>query len=368
MDEYYPWLILGHILKNRNAISRCLIERFSDPVSVFSSSMDDLCNVEGMTPDIARDIKSFRHPEEKIMDEISWIKGNSVRFIHMNHPDYPDRLKNINDPPLYFYMNGNIPLKGSISIAIVGTRRPTVYGRKAAEMFSAELTKAGFTIVSGCARGIDSIAHRAALEAGGWSIGVLGCGIDVAYPRENRGLMEEISQNGAIISEFSPGTGPEKWNFPQRNRIISGLSLGTLVVEAAEKSGSLITARFALEQGREVFAVPGNINSPYSGGTNNLIKQGAKLVENTLDIIEEFKELLTSELKHGIKSNSTQGLSLSEDEGIIYGLLGLQAKHVDQIIKESGLGTQRVIQLLPGLEIKGAIEQIAGNCYIKATL
>ena len=235
-------------------------------------------------------------------------------------------------------------------------------------MLAGELSSAGFTIVSGMARGIDSVAHRAALKAGGRSIGVLGCGIDIVYPGENTPLFTEMAERGAIISEFPVGTGPEKKNFPQRNRVISGLSLGTVVVEAAERSGSLITTRFALEQGREVFAVPGDINSEMSMGTNNLIKQGAKLVTNTGDILEEFAQLLTHPLKHGIRNNSTDGRSLSGDEGGIYERITLRPKHVDQIIVESGLAPQKVMQLLLGLEIKGVVEQLPGNCYVKAAL
>ena len=266
------------------------------------------------------------------------------------------------------YVKGSINPQDSRAIAIVGTRRPTPYGRKVAEMLSAELSSAGFTIVSGMARGIDSVVHSAALSTGGRSAGVLGCGIDVVYPGENSQLFSDVAGSGFIISEFPMETGPDKKNFPRRNRIISGLSLGTVVVEAAEKSGSLITVRFALEQGREVFAVPGNINSPVSTGTNNLIKQGAKLVANTNDILEEFEQLLTQELKSGIKDSFKDESPVSGEEGNVYNILTLQPKHINQIITESGIEPQKVMGLLLNLEIKGLAEQMAGGCYVRAKL
>lgn len=368
MEEPYLWLMLARILKNRGALGRRLIEQFSDPETVFSAPMEALCCVDGVTDDVAAEIKSVRYPGDDIRDEIKKIKESGCRFIPMNHPDYPVRLKDIHDPPLYFYVKGHLDPHDSYAIALVGARRPTTYGRRVAEMLACELTAAGFTIVSGMARGIDSVAHRTALKAGGKSIGVLGCGIDIVYPGENTPLFEEMTKQGAIISEFPLGTGPEKKNFPQRNRIISGLSLGTVVVEAAERSGSLITTRFALEQGREVFAVPGDINSEMSRGTNNLIKQGAKLVTHTEDILEEFAHLLTRPLKHDIRNNSTDDKILSVDEGGVYEKITLQPKHVDQIITESGVAPQKVMQLLLGLEIKGFVEQLPGNCYVKAAL
>ena len=368
MEEHSLWLMLARILKNKGALAKGLIERFSDPETIFSASMEELCHVEGVTEDVAAEIKSIRPPGGDIRDEIKKIEDSGCRFIPMNHPDYPDRLKDIHDPPLFLYLKGRLDPHDSYAIAMVGARRPTPYGRRVAEMLACELSSAGFTIVSGMARGIDSVAHRAALKAGGRSIGVLGCGIDIVYPGENAPLFTEMAERGAIISEFPVGTGPEKKNFPQRNRVISGLSLGTVVVEAAERSGSLITTRFALEQGREVFAVPGDINSEMSMGANNLIKQGAKLVTTAGDILEEFAQLLTHPLKHGIRNNSTDGRSLSGDEGGIYERITLRPKHVDQIIVESGLAPQKVMQLLLGLEIKGVVEQLPGNCYVKAAL
>ncbi|MCC7201282.1 MAG: DNA-protecting protein DprA [Nitrospirae bacterium] len=368
MNEHYTWLALAHILSNKYSLCRRLIERFSTPEKVFASSFEDLCSVDGLTPSMAWEIISVRHPSPEVEDEISRINNAGIKFIHINHPDYPDRLKDIYDPPLYFYMNGSVSPDDINALAIVGTRNPSPYGKKVSEMLSAELSSAGFTIVSGMARGIDSSAHRAALNAGGRSIAVLGCGADIAYPPENEKLMREITGNGAVISEFPIGTLPDKRNFPQRNRIISGISLGVIVVEAAEKSGSLITARFALEQGREIFAIPGNINSPLSSGTNNLIQQGAKAVTNVNDILEEFDQLLTLRPKHGINSMPVKHKSMSEEEKNIYRVLTLEPKHIDQVITECGIETRKVTQLLLNLELSGLIEQLPGSCYTRSTL
>lgn len=368
MDELYSWLLLARILRNKLVLGKRLIDRFSNPETIFSSSIGELSSIEGVTPDIANEIRSFTYPGEDIKDEIRKIKDKGVELIHMNHPYYPDSLKNIHDPPLCLYMKGSILPQDYMAIAIVGTRRPTIYGRKVAEALAAELSSAGFTIVSGMARGIDSVSHSTALKRGGRSIGVLGCGIDVIYPRENSHLFTDAAASGAVVSEFPMGTGPEKKNFPQRNRVISGLSLGTVVVEAAEKSGSLITARFAMEQGREVFAVPGNINSPVSAGTNNLIKQGAKLVGNANDVLEEFEQLLTQGLKHVIKDSFKDENPILGEEGNIYKILTLEPKHINQIITESGVEPQKVMQLLLDLEIKGLAEQLAGGCYVRAKL
>lgn len=301
-------------------------------------------------------------------DEIRKIKDDGIRLVHLDHPDYPERLKNIYDPPLYFYMKGSLVQDDGNAIAIVGSRRPTPYGMRVADMLASELASAGFTITSGMARGIDSVAHRAALKSGGRSIAVLGCGIDVVYPRENCDLMSDIAKSGAVMSEFPMGSRPDKKKFPQRNRVISGLSLGVVVVEAAEKSGSLITARFAMEQGREVFAVPGNINSPLSEGTNNLIRQGAKLVSDVDDILEEFERLLTHHIKRGIKNRPDSIKSVSGEEEYIYRTLTLEPKHINQIITESGVESRKAVQLLLNLELNGLAEQMPGSLYVKACL
>ncbi len=368
MHEHYLWLTLAHILQNKVVLSKRVMERFSTLEQVFSSTFEDLCSVEGVTPAIAWEIKSFRHPSPDVEEDIKRVNDKGIQIIHFNHQDYPQRLKDIYDPPLYFYMNGSILPEDYNAIAIVGTRSPSPYGIKVSEMLAAELSSAGFTIVSGMARGIDSCAHKAALTNRGRSMAVLGCGVDIPYPRENRTLINDIAGSGAVISEFPMGTWPDKKNFPQRNRIISGLSHGVIVVEAAEKSGSLITARFAMEQGREVFAVPGNINSPLSKGTNNLIQQGAKTVTGVNDILEEFEQLLTLRSKHGITNMPVKPDSMSDEEKNIFRTLTLEPKHINQVITECGIETCRVMQLLLNLELNGLIEQLPGSCYIKSAL
>ncbi|MCQ9208506.1 MAG: DNA-processing protein DprA [Omnitrophica bacterium] len=216
---------------------------------------------------------------------------NKFKTLRITDKDYPANLKHIYDPPATVYLKGELILEDNIAIAIVGSRRATPYGLKNAKSLAFELAARGITVVSGLARGIDSAAHRGALEAKGRTIAVLGSGLNVIYPHENERLAEEIAKSGAVISEFQQDVGPQRYHFPRRNRIISGLSLGVVVVEAAQKSGALITANCALEQGREVFALPGKIDSWTSRGTHDLIKQGAKLVESIEDIIEELEPL-----------------------------------------------------------------------------
>jgi len=250
------------------------------------------------------------------------------------------------------------------SISIVGSRKATYYGKMVAEKFSKDLSFAGLTIISGLARGIDSIAHKGALSAKGRTIAVLGCGIDTIYPPENRELARTIEGSGAVITEFPLFTLPERQNFPRRNRIISGLSLGTLVVEAAERSGTLITTDYALEQGREVFAIPGNISSPLSKGTHNLIKQGAKLVSNARDILEEISFEALCEIKE--KKESPSLIDLPKDDLLIYRLLSSQEPiQIDKIVEKSRLSANKVSAIMLNLELKDLIKELEGKNYIK---
>jgi len=245
----------------------------------------------------------------------------------------------------------------------VGTRRATVYGKLTARRLARDLAREGVTVVSGMARGIDTEAHRGALEAGGRTIAILGCGVDIVYPPENRGLMEEIIKKGAVISEFSLGEEPEAPHFPQRNRIISGLSKGVLVVEAPLKSGALITANFALDQGRDVFAVPGNINSPNSHGTNQLIKEGAKLVESMEDVLEELNFSELAQLKK--EKIKAENLSLSSEEKKIFNLLKEEPSHIDLLVKLSRFPASKVGELLMRLQIKSLVRELPGKLFCK---
>lgn len=285
---------------------------------------------------------------------------SGARLSCIEDEDYPLWLGKIHDPPYLLYYRGELSSLNELSIAIVGSRRASSYGKIQSFRLSRELAAKGITIVSGMARGIDTEAHKGALEAGGQTIAVLGSGLDVIYPPENKQLYNEISQQGAVITEFPPHTHPEPGNFPMRNRVIAGLSRGVLVVEAQQRSGALITVDFALEQGRDVFAVPGPINSKNSEGTNNLIKQGACLVTEINDILSEY----------GIEENETnlqQGklFDLSSEEKLVLELLSSESKHFDDLVYESKLTIGELSTYLLQMELKGIIEALPGNYYVK---
>jgi DNA processing protein len=281
---------------------------------------------------------------------------------------YPAWLRAIPDPPAVLYCDGRIEPRDRQAVAIVGARKATPYGLRVTETLARELSGAGFTIVSGFARGIDAAAHRAALDAGGRTIAVLGCGLDVNYPPEHGRLREEIAASGAVLTEFAPGTQPRPMNFPQRNRIISGLSLGVVVVEAAEDSGSLITARLALEQGREVFAVPGSIDAPLSRGPHGLIKQGAKLVETVDDIIEELLPQMDTAVAPKRRpgfSKAAEIPNLSPEERLLLDQMSRDPLHLDDLTERSGLTPAGVAGILLGLELKGAVRRLPGQRYYR---
>ena len=285
-------------------------------------------------------------------------------------------LKQISDPPLVLYVRGNAKVLSQHAVAIVGTRRPTAYGSQVAHRLAHDLAERQLVIVSGMARGVDSAAHHGALEANGKTVAVFGSGADVIYPRENRRLAEKIMEAGAVVSEFPLGTAPTPENFPIRNRIISGLSLGVMVVEAAEYSGSLITARLALEQNREVFAVPGNVTSAQSFGPNHLIKQGAKLVDQWVDVVEEFPLHIRMQLLPPVEGSegqlATSGTaslfeeSLTPDQKMVFGVLRVdEASFVDAVFESVALPPARILQALLELEMNGLIRQLPGKNFIR---
>ncbi len=291
-------------------------------------------------------------------------------------PDYPPLLKEIPDAPLVLYVCGDAGVLARYAVAMVGTRRPTAYGNQVARRLARDLAERGVVIVSGMARGIDSASHHGALEAGGRTVAVFGSGVDVIYPRENRKLAERILESGAIVSEFPLGTGPAPENFPIRNRIISGLSLGVVVVEASEYSGSLITARLAAEQNREVYAVPGNITSAQSFGPHHLIKQGAKLVDQWMDVIEEFPADIRMQLLPaadasegkltGPGAGSLFEETLSPDQKTVFDALRVdEALFVDSILTSVTLPQPRVMTALLELEMRGLIRQLPGKNFIR---
>jgi DNA processing protein len=271
---------------------------------------------------------------------------------------YPERLKEIYEHPIILYVKGTLEPSDAISIAIVGTRKPTVYGRQVTEELAANLAGCGLTICSGLARGVDTLAHQTALKNNGRTLAVLGSGINVVYPSENRELAKRIVENGALISEYPINSGPKAENFPRRNRIISGLTLGTLVTEAGNSSGASITAEFALEQNREVFAVPGSILSAQSRGTNKLIQQGAKLVREAADILGELNlRSIISQLdfKEIVPENEAETLILSN--------LSSEAKHIDEVCRASGMSISLVSSTLAVMELKGLVRQCGGMHY-----
>jgi DNA processing protein len=295
--------------------------------------------------------------------ELRRLEGDGLKVLTYADGDYPEQLRTISDPPPALFVRGTLPA-GSQYVAIVGTRRASSYGRTVAARLAAGMARAGVVVVSGLARGVDAAAHRGALEAGGRTVAVLGCGPDVVYPREHAALRDEIVASGALVTEFPPGTPPEPWHFPVRNRIISGLSRAVVVVEAGEKSGALITADLALEQGRDVLAVPGHITSPLSRGPNRLIKQGARLVEGPEDVLDE---LGIGTIVCGPELG-TAAPRLAPDEERLYGLLGPEPVPLDVLVARSGLPPQAAAAALVYLEMKGLVRRLPGSAYMKREL
>ncbi|MBU4483377.1 MAG: DNA-processing protein DprA [Actinobacteria bacterium] len=313
----------------------------------------------------------FNHSNNCYQEVVDFILKNEVGLLDIGENSYPDILRQIYLPPPLLFFRGNKIKKAQFSIAIVGSRKCTAYGREVAGYISRNLSRIGITVVSGLAVGIDSYAHKAALEGKGGSIGVLGCGIDIIYPPENKYLYEEILSNGSIITEFLPETPPLKNNFPVRNRIISGLCRGVVVIEAGEKSGAIITCEMALQQNREVFAIPGNVFNPMSRGCHKLIKSGAKLVESIDDILEEFSQYSGGILKlcgnsgynNNRQANDKQSANLDNNELKVYEFIGYNPKSVEEIVKYSKIEVKEVLRILTSLEIKQLIKEDSFNKY-----
>ncbi len=314
----------------------------------------------GLDSSSVRAINSWR-PRISLEAEMEKLDRYGVKVFTWHDPDYPSRLKEIYDYPPVLYVRGSLLPEDEWCLAVVGTRRATVYGRQVAEEIVADLARNKITIVSGLAKGIDTLAHRSALAAGGRSIAVFACGLDTVYPSENAALARSIIQQGALISEYPLGTRPKADYFPRRNRIMSGLSLGVLVIEAGDTSGALITAHLALEQNREVFAIPGNILSPASRGTNRLIQEGAKLVSGYTDILEELNLTAVAhqmEMKEIIPASDTESTLLKQ--------LGAEPIHIDELCRSSGLPVSTLSSTLAMMELKGLVKQMGAMTYILA--
>ena len=375
MKTLFPWFALKGVSGIGNHLFKRLLDRFRSPSLVFEASQEDLLQLNGITPRIVAAIKAHKIPEP-VKKDFDLVMKKGYQIVTMSDPAYPSLLLQIPDPPPFLYVFGT--LCNSIkNIAVVGSRNATSYGISITKRLSEELSALDFTIVSGMAVGIDTAAHTGTLMAKGKTIAVLGSGLERVYPHKNLKLFHKIAEKGAVISEFPLLEKPEPHNFPIRNRIISGISLGTVIVEATKKSGSLITARLASEQGREVFAVPGNINSFKSIGTHGLIKQGAKLVENTQDIVEELSHYLTTtnvlnnKVKHEDKPedkpedkiDKPKPPSLPLEEKLVFEALDSYPVHIDDLVQKTSMKPGKLSGILLKLELEGIVHQAPGKLF-----
>jgi len=360
MKNILPWVALKTVPGIGNLLFKRLFQHFKTPESVLDAPIEALLQVEGMTTRLANTVARHSIPE-KAKRDLALAFKRGFKIITMDDGAYPPLLLEIPDPPPFLYVCGN--LKTSLlNIAIVGSRNATKYGLTITRHLGADLAALGVTVVSGMALGIDTAAHYGALAGHGNTIAVLGSGLDRIYPASNKKLFHQIAEQGAVISEFPLETEPESHNFPRRNRIISGICQGTIIVEATRRSGSLITARMAAEQNRDVFAVPGSIHSFKSTGTHTLIKQGAKLVENAQDIVEEFDLILNNPAAMENKDTKTP-LQLTPDESLALKLLGPYPIHIDNLVRKSSIAPGRLSSILLHLELKGLLQQSPGNLF-----
>lgn len=365
-NEYYYWLANINNIGSKKI--ELLLQFFGDAEEVYRASADELKTFKSeccpaslrFTDKDIKTIMDSKNPE-RIQAEYNKLIHSGIYFVTKGDEHYPERLHNIYGAPFALYYKGRLPDAAQKTIAIVGARDCSLYGGELARYFARELAGRGIAIISGLARGIDSYAHMGALDAEGSTFAVLGCGIDICYPRENLRLYMEMQARGGIISEYAPGTIPVAGNFPMRNRIISGLADAILVVEAREKSGSLITADLGLEQGKDIYAIPGRPADPLSAGCNNLIKMGAKLVATPQDVLEE----LMPDYKGGVQNNKKENNFLELNEEMVYSSLCLEPKHIEEIANSTGLPVSDLAEILFNLSMRGLIKQTSKNYYIK---
>jgi DNA processing protein len=359
-DDVALWVALNQTQGLGNAGICQLLAKFGSPEDIFSASIHQLREV--VDDDIAQKINKGVNIDS-IAATLKWLEKDNAHLVTLADNAYPQKLLEINSPPAVLYAIGNLHWLNHPALAIVGSRSATPQGEKNAEEFAKSLCEQGLCVVSGMALGIDGAAHRGALKANGATIAVVGTGLDIVYPARHRDLAHKIAERGLIISEFPLGTPSKAQNFPRRNRIISGLSLGCLVVEANLDSGSLISARLAAEQGREVFAIPGSIHSPVTKGCHQLIKQGAKLVENTQDILEELKSLLATDSPSGLMTHLRHDDAIASEPNTVLDCMGFDPINFETLLTISGLTTEALSSMLMVLELENKITTLAGGKY-----
>ncbi len=362
MSDLQYWIALNILPDIGPVLSRRLLSAFGSPGNIFRMSLKELRHIEGVGEQRALSIARF-NGWDTVQKEIDLAAKHNVHMVSHADKIYPEGLKRIIDAPPILYIKGRIERTDKYAVAMVGSRNATIYGKHVAEQMGRKFASSGLTVVSGMARGVDTASHIGALKAGGRTIAVLGSGLDVPYPATNRDLIGKIASSGCVISEFPFGTRPLRENFPRRNRIISALSIGLVVVEATLDSGSLITVTYALEQGKEVFAVPGNITSGNSRGTNDLIRNGAKLVESADEVINELAPQLKGALKEDVLAGENEPTELTDDEKSVFRCLSEEPKHIDTIIREKKIDTGRALSILLSLELKGIVSQSDGKHF-----
>ncbi|OPX86201.1 MAG: hypothetical protein A4E53_03111 [Pelotomaculum sp. PtaB.Bin104] len=361
MEDRIYWLGWQFLLPGVGKRLWSLVEYFGSPGAAWAASAKELSGAPGIGTEGPGGLAQ-RKAGLDLDSLVAKLEASGISFVCYSEPGYPEKLLSIYDPPPVIFYRGRLKAGDSLAVAMVGSRKPSPYGQLVAEKLAKDLAAVGVIVISGMARGIDTIVHKGVLAVKGRTVAVMGSGLDVVYPRENKRLMEQIIDSGAVISEFPPGSPPEAWHFPARNRIISGLAQATVVVEAGERSGALITSDFALEQGRDVMAVPGNIVNPLSRGPHRLIKQGARLVEGAGDILDE---LGLEKLFPANQPGDVGSIKMSAEEEAIYRLVTLDPVALDELIAKSGLSPQKVMAALMYLEIKGFVRQMPGKFYTR---
>ncbi|MHB1000287.1 MAG: DNA-processing protein DprA [Armatimonadota bacterium] len=358
MPDIENWIRLAKLESPKNAAA--IVDYFGSPDDAFHAKLNDFIGVKGISRRTAE--KLLELADTPVDRELNALDKLSAKVVTYKDPEYPANLRQIPDPPVVLFVRGDLLENDRFSVAIIGTRKPSEYGKSMAFKISRDLSRRGLTVISGGARGIDTLAHHGTLDGGGRTIAVMGSGLDVPYPYENKKMFEQIAETGAVISEYVPGTKPDAWRFPVRNRIVSGMSMGVLVVESLVSGGAMITATIAAEQGRDVWAIPGATDTAASQGPHLLIKEGAKLVESVDDILDE----LGIEKEPGSQKESVRlpGNLTMEQKSIIQ-VLSLHPKHADDITSECNLTPASANSNLTLLEMLGLVRRVPGNAYVR---